>query len=260
MFRLVTLNLNGIRSAATMGFVRPWAEGVAADCGGCRRSGAGRRRGQPLRERGRPCRALPLADKKGLLRRGPVYAQKPSAVITGIGNPEFDAEAATSRRATTTRGASCPSSAATSRAAPAARSASRPVPLGTPVMAPHLVSSRPSASSSWRRRSEHRPLEIDLRTGRATRRTAASCRGARLDEELLDGIGLVDVFRRSTRTPSSTRGGATAARPGRRTWAGGSTTTSPRRRSPPRHRSEHIYLEQRFSDHAPLVIDYDFTL
>ena len=25
-------------------------------------------------------------------------------------------------------------------------------------------------------------------------------------------------------------------------------------------RSEHIYLEQRFSDHAPLVIDYDFVL
>jgi exodeoxyribonuclease-3 len=23
---------------------------------------------------------------------------------------------------------------------------------------------------------------------------------------------------------------------------------------------EHIYLEQRFSDHAPLVIDYDFSL
>jgi exodeoxyribonuclease-3 len=25
-------------------------------------------------------------------------------------------------------------------------------------------------------------------------------------------------------------------------------------------RREHIYLEQRFSDHAPLTIDYDFTL
>ena len=24
--------------------------------------------------------------------------------------------------------------------------------------------------------------------------------------------------------------------------------------------AEHIYLEQRFSDHAPLMIDYDFTL
>jgi len=25
-------------------------------------------------------------------------------------------------------------------------------------------------------------------------------------------------------------------------------------------RKEHIYLDQRFSDHAPLSIDYDFTL
>jgi exodeoxyribonuclease III len=25
-------------------------------------------------------------------------------------------------------------------------------------------------------------------------------------------------------------------------------------------KAEHIYLEQRFSDHAPLVIDYDWTL
>jgi len=25
-------------------------------------------------------------------------------------------------------------------------------------------------------------------------------------------------------------------------------------------RSEHIYLEKRFSDHAPLVIDYAFSL
>lgn len=27
-----------------------------------------------------------------------------------------------------------------------------------------------------------------------------------------------------------------------------------------RAKAEHIYLEQRFSDHAPLVIDYDFEL
>lgn len=25
-------------------------------------------------------------------------------------------------------------------------------------------------------------------------------------------------------------------------------------------RREHIYLEQRFSDHAPLIVDYDFRL
>ena len=65
---------------------------------------------------------------------------------------------------------------------------------------------------------------------------------------------------RSTRTPSSTPGGATAARPARRTSAGASTTTWRRRASPRWRAREHIYLEQRFSDHAPLVIDYDFTL
>ena len=65
---------------------------------------------------------------------------------------------------------------------------------------------------------------------------------------------------RSTRTPSSTPGGATAARRAPRTSAGASTTTWPRPASPRCATREHIYLEQRFSDHAPLVIDYDFTL
>ena len=63
----------------------------------------------------------------------------------------------------------------------------------------------------------------------------------------------------STRTPSNTPGGATAARPARRTSAGASTTTW-RRRAWRRWPREHIYLEKRFSDHAPLVIDYDFKL
>ena len=40
--------------------------------------------------------------------------------------------------------------------------------------------------------------------------------------ELLDGIGLVDVFRTLNPHPEQYRGGATAAGPGRRTWAGGS--------------------------------------
>ena len=33
MFRLVSLNLNGIRSAATKGVI-PWTEGLSADCMG----------------------------------------------------------------------------------------------------------------------------------------------------------------------------------------------------------------------------------
>jgi exodeoxyribonuclease-3 len=37
LFRLVSLNLNGIRSAAAKGF-EAWAEGVGADCMGVRTS------------------------------------------------------------------------------------------------------------------------------------------------------------------------------------------------------------------------------
>ena len=31
-------------------------------------------------------------------------------------------------------------------------------------------------------------------------------------------------------------------------------------RSPLKARREHIYVEQRFSDHAPVIIDYDLKL
>jgi hypothetical protein len=44
------------------------------------------------------------------------------------------------------------------------------------------------------------------------------------------------------------------------TWAGGWTTTWPRRALAAKARREKIYLDQRFSDHAPLIIDYDFKL
>ena len=50
------------------------------------------------------------------------------------------------------------------------------------------------------------------------------------------------------------------ARRGRRTSAGASTTRSPRRASPPRRKAVSIYKNRRFSDHAPLIIDYDCTL
>ena len=64
----------------------------------------------------------------------------------------------------------------------------------------------------------------------------------------------------SIRVPSSTRGGRIAGRRGRRTSAGGSTTRSPRPGSPPRRAPRRSTRNRRFSDHAPLIIDYDFVL
>ena len=92
MFRLVSLNLNGIRSAASKGF-EAWAEGVAADCMGVQEVKA-----QADTVVGRFDRVAGMtghfhyADKKGYSGVGLYTRKAPSAVVTGIGDPEFDAE------------------------------------------------------------------------------------------------------------------------------------------------------------------------
>ena len=71
---------------------------------------------------------------------------------------------------------------------------------------------------------------------------------------------MVDVFRRLNPHPEqytwwSNRGQAWAKNVG---WRIDYQLATPAIAATARR--EHIYLEQRFSDHAPLVIDYDFTL
>jgi exodeoxyribonuclease III len=77
---------------------------------------------------------------------------------------------------------------------------------------------------------------------------------------VLDELGLVDVFRTLNPSPDqytwwSNRGQAWANNVG---WRLDYHLATPGIAA--RARREHIYLEQRFSDHAPLVIDYDFKL
>ena len=81
--------------------------------------------------------------------------------------------------------------------------------------------------------------------------------------KLLDETGLVDVYRRlqpDTTDDVPTPGGATAARPTRTTWAGGWTTTWPRRRWRQLARQESIYKKEKFSDHAPITVEYELTI
>jgi len=92
VFRLVSLNLSGIRSAATKGF-EAWAQSVAADCMGVQEIKA---QADTVVGRFDKLGALTghfhYADKKGYSGVGLYSRKTPSAVITGIGNPEFDAE------------------------------------------------------------------------------------------------------------------------------------------------------------------------
>ncbi len=103
--------------------------------------------------------------------------------------------------------------------------------------------------------------QIDLKNWRGNQKNSGF-----LPEErawmtrLLGEAGLVDVFRKLNPHPEqytwwSNRGQARANNVG---WRLDYHLATPGVAA--KARSESIYLEQRFSDHAPLLIDYDFTL
>ncbi len=265
MFRLVSLNLNGIRSAASKGF-EAWAEGVAADCMGVQEIKA-----QADTVVGRYDRVAGMdghfhyADKKGYSGVGLYTRHPPSAVVTGIGDPEFDAEGRyVEARFDDPARAALPKLSVVSCYFPSGssgelRQAAKFRFLA--LMAPHL-----------RRLAAEREFilvgdiniahqEIDLKNWRGNRKNSGF-----LPEErawlsaCFDDLCLVDVFRTLNPHPEqytwwSNRGQAYAKNVGWRIDYHLATPGVARLA-----RSEHIYLEQRFSDHAPLLIDYDFSL
>ena len=103
--------------------------------------------------------------------------------------------------------------------------------------------------------------EIDLKNWKGNRKNSGF-----LPEErawmtrLFEELGFVDVFRTLNPHPEqytwwSNRGQAWAKNVG---WRLDYHLATPAVAA--LARSEHIYLEKRFSDHAPLVIDYAFSL
>ena len=261
MFRLVSLNLNGIRSAASKGF-EAWAEGVAADCMGVQEIKA-----QADTVVGRFDTVAGLrghfhyADKKGYSGVG-LYARKaPSSVVLGIGEPEFDAEGrwVEARFDTARRKLSIISCYFPSGSSGEERQQAKFRFLA--LMAPHLVKLKAEREFILVGDVNIAHKEIDLKNWRGNQKNSGF-----LPEErawmtnLLDEIGLVDVFRTLNPHPDqytwwSNRGQAWAKNVG---WRLDYQLATPGIAK--KAMREHIYLEQRFSDHAPLVIDYDFTL
>jgi len=86
LFRLVSLNLNGIRSAAAKGF-EAWAEGVGADCMGvqevkCQADTVEGRFDKVAGMKGH----FHFAEKKGYSGVGLYSRRRPSAVRLGFGD------------------------------------------------------------------------------------------------------------------------------------------------------------------------------
>jgi exodeoxyribonuclease-3 len=259
-FRLISLNLNGIRSASEKGFTT-WAESAGADFMGVQEIKA-----QADTVAGRFDRLAGLdghfhfAEKKGYSGVGLYTAKAPSEVITGFGSPEFDAEGryVEARFDTRQRKFSVISCYFPSGSSGEDRQAAKFRFLA--LMLPHLL--RLKAEREFVLVGDiniaHQP--IDLKNWRSNQKNSGFLPEEREWLTQLLAAGLVDVFRTLNPQPEqytwwSNRGQAWAKNVG---WRLDYHLATPRIAA--KARREQIYLDQRFSDHAPVIIDYDFKL
>ena len=260
-FRLITLNLNGIRSAASKGFVE-WAESAGADCMGVQevKAQADHIAGRFERVAGMDGH-FHFAEKKGYSGVGLYSKKAPSDVIVGFDKKEFDAEGRyvearydTARRKFSVISCYFPSgSSGEERQAAKYRFLAR--------IYPHLVKLKAEREFILVGDVNIAHHEIDLKNWRSNQKNSGFLPEERAWlTQLLDTAGLVDVFRALNPNAEqytwwSNRGQAWANNVG---WRLDYHLATPAIAA--KARSEAIFLDQRFSDHAPVIIDYDFKL
>ncbi len=254
--RIVTLNVNGIRSAAKKGLFR-WMAAQKADvfCLQEIKAQEADLEGAPFEVKGYH-RYLHAAEKKGYSGVALYSRRKPDAVVEGFGVKEFDAEG---RYLEARYGRlSVISLYLPSGSSGPHRQASKFRFLK--VFTNHLKKLRDRGDDiilcgDWN--IAHK--EIDLRNWKSNQKNSGF-----LPEErewltrVFDEFGFVDVFRKLNAKPDqytwwSNRGQAWAKNVGWRIDYHVATPGIARTA-----RRESIYLKARFSDHAPLTIDYDF--
>ncbi len=263
MFRLVSLNLNGIRSAATKGVVE-WAQGLAPDCMCVQELKA---LAPDVSGRFEDIAGLKghfhFAEKKGYSGVGLYTRHLPSDVLIGFGSPEFDAEGryVEARFDRPGRRFSIISCYFPSGSSSEERQLAKFRFLE--AFWPHLQRLKAEREFVLCGDVNIAHKEIDLKNWRSNQKNSGF-----LPEErawftrLVDELGLVDVYRRlhpdttgEAYTWWSNRGQAWANNVG---WRIDYHVASPDTAATARQAA--IYKDQRFSDHAPLTIDYDFSV
>ncbi len=256
--RVISLNVNGIRSAERRGLSHWLARGTPWDVV-CLQEIKANLDDVPARMRAprRAYSAFHPAERKGYAGVA-LYARAPGAVARGFGDDEFDREG---RYVEADFGALVVASVyLPSGSAGPHRQASKFRFLE--AFLPHLATLRRRGKEiilcgDWN--IAHQP--IDLKNWRSNQKNSGF-----LPEErawlsrVFDEIGFVDVFRRIDPRPEqytwwSNRGEAWAKNVG---WRIDYQIATPGIAA--RARAASIYTAKRFSDHAPLIIDYDFDL
>ena len=260
-FRLITLNLNGIRSAASTGFVE-WATQAGADCMGVQEVKAqhGDVAGRFDTVAGMPGH-FHFAQKKGYSGVGLYSRKSPSDVVVGLGHDDFDAEGryVETRYDTAARKFSVISCYFPSGSSGEERQAAKFRFLD--LIYPRLLALKAEREFILVGDINIAHQQIDLKNWRSNQKNSGFLPAERhWMTRLLTEAGLVDVFRTLNPHPEqytwwSNRGQAWAKNVG---WRLDYHLATPGIAALARRES--IYLDQRFSDHAPLTIDYDFDL
>jgi exodeoxyribonuclease-3 len=259
MLRIITLNLNGIRSAWTKG-VLPWAEAQNADviCLQELKAQHADLTDEMLAPAGFHA-YYHCAEKKGYSGVGIWSRQRPDKVIEGTGNPEFDAEG---RYLQVDFGRLSVISLylPSGSSSPERQEAKfRFMDFFFPHLAALAKSDRDIViCGDWN--IAHR--EIDLRNWKSNQKNSGF-----LPEErawigrVFDEAGWLDVYRRlypeatdDCYTWWSNRGQAWAKNVG---WRIDYQLATPALAATARQAA--VYKTQRFSDHAPLSVDYDYA-
>jgi exodeoxyribonuclease-3 len=257
MLRIITLNLNGIRSAAKKGFF-DWLSRQDADIVCLQEIKA--QHADLSEEMRRPQGYLGhfhCAEKKGYSGVGLYSRRQPDRVIEGLGLAEIDSEGRYLR-------ADFGNLSVVSLYLPSGSSSEERQAVKfrfLDLFLPHLRALAASGREivlcgDWN--IAHQP--IDLKNWRSNQKNSGFLPEERAWlTQVFDEVGWVDVFRRVDPRPEqytwwSNRGQAWAKNVGWRIdyhIATSGLAATARRAA--------IYTEERFSDHAPLIIDYDYA-
>ncbi|HJL41169.1 MAG TPA: exodeoxyribonuclease III [Myxococcales bacterium LLY-WYZ-16_1] len=259
--RLLTLNLNGIRSASSKG-VWDWFRRQKVDVA-CFQEVRAAPEQMPLRARsprGYTAQYL-VAEKKGYSGVGIWSRSEPEAVQQGLGDPEFDAEGRWLRfdlPEVTVCSLYMPSgSAGPKRQARKVRFMD--------LLLDHLRALHEETRSRGREavvcgdwNIAHRPIDLENWRGNQKNSGFLPEERAWLDR-VFDELGFVDVFRRIRPEPKeytwwSNRGRAWEKNVG---WRIDYQLATPGLAESAT--SAWVYRRRRFSDHAPVTVDYDLS-
>jgi len=260
MLRIITANLNGIRSASAKGFM-DWLPQQNADVVCLQELKAqAANLSDEMRSPGGLSGHFVHADKKGYSGVGLYLARQAERIVEGLGHIEFDPEGRYIQ-------ADLGELSVVSLYLPSGSSSEERQQAKYRFMddfLPHLAELKASGREvvvcgDWN--IAHR--EIDLKNWKSNQKNSGF-----LPEErawlsrVFDELGYVDVYRRlhpdatgECYTWWSNRGQAWAKNVG---WRLDYQIATPGIAG--LARSASVYKEQRFSDHAPLTVDYDWTL